>query len=672
MVDTLASTSLVSVFQTLVEKMPYGFAYHKIVLDTNNNPIDYIFLEINKKFEEFTGLKKENIINKKATIAIPGIEKATPNLIPIYGKTALTGEPTEIEFYFEPLKKWYRVYAFSPQKEYFIAIFQDISIEKQIQLQSQITSRALRAISSCNQVIIKATDEKELLQNICKIITETTGYRMVWIGYAQQNEEKSVVPMAFAGFEDGYLKDIHISWGDNEYGQGPSGIAIRTEKQAIMQDMTNNPSFKPWKEEALKRGYASSVCFPLKADGTIGCICMYSSDKNAFNDPEVKLLAELAADLAFGITDLRIKIQEKEAKNYVLKSKEQLQKILASISDGFFTLDKDFRYTYINDQAAIMVGKNNAKDLQGKLLFEEFPQAIGSAYDKMYHDAMNNRKVIHFEEYFEPLKKWHQGTVYPYPGGISVFFQEITEQKKMQEELKKVSAYNRNLLEISPDPLVTISSDGKITDVNSATEKITGIERKELIGTNFSNYFTEPQKAEEGYQQVFKQGFVRDYPLQIKRKDGNTTPVLYNASVYKDEKGNIAGVFAAARDISQLEKIQTALSQTEERYKAYVENSNDVMYALDPNGLILYLSPQCRRFGLDPDALINKKTLKEIFPPEQGTELTKEFEKILISQHQGFVTFAYKDADERLFWLEASGTVQRDSKGNPIGAIGII
>ncbi len=118
-------------------------------------------------------------------------------------------------------------------------------------------------------------------------------------------------------------------------------------------------------------------------------------------------------------------------------------------------------------------------------------------------------------------------------------------------EQKQASQYARSLIEASLDPLVTISADGKITDVNAASIKVTGIAREKLIGTDFSHYFTEPKKAQEGYLQVFEKGYVSDYPLTIKHKDGNLTDVLYNASVYKDSKGKILGVFAAARDVTE-------------------------------------------------------------------------------------------------------------------------
>lgn len=117
--------------------------------------------------------------------------------------------------------------------------------------------------------------------------------------------------------------------------------------------------------------------------------------------------------------------------------------------------------------------------------------------------------------------------------------------------LRAAGAYNRSLIEASLDSLVTIGPDGKITDVNAATEAVTGHSREELIGTDFSDYFTEPDKARNGYQQVFKDGSVFDYALEIRRCDGYITPVLYNASVYRNEAGEVVGVFAAARDITE-------------------------------------------------------------------------------------------------------------------------
>ena len=129
----------------------------------------------------------------------------------------------------------------------------------------------------------------------------------------------------------------------------------------------------------------------------------------------------------------------------------------------------------------------------------------------------------------------------------------------MEEELRKASLYARSLIEASLDPMVTISPLGQITDVNKATEAVTGVVRENLIGNDFSACFTDPRKADEGYHKVLTEGSVTDYPLTIRHASGCTTDVLYNATVYRDEAGQVQGIFAAARDVTEHNRMDKEL-----------------------------------------------------------------------------------------------------------------
>ena len=149
--------------------------------------------------------------------------------------------------------------------------------------------------------------------------------------------------------------------------------------------------------------------------------------------------------------------------------------------------------------------------------------------------------------------------------------EEVWDKEKAREALRIANLYTRSLIEVSLDPLVTISNDGKIMDVNHATELATGVLREQLIGSNFSAYFTDPKKAQEGYGQVFSRGFVRDYPLAIRHVSGRTTEVLYNAATYRNEKGEVQGVFAAARDVTELRAAQRALQKSHDELELRVE-----------------------------------------------------------------------------------------------------
>jgi PAS domain S-box-containing protein len=180
--------------------------------------------------------------------------------------------------------------------------------------------------------------------------------------------------------------------------------------------------------------------------------------------------------------------------------------------------------------------------------------------------------------------------------------------KDISDEIR-MSQYARSLIEASLDPLVTISADGKITDVNEATAKVTGVPRDKLIGTDFSNYFTEPEKAQEGYRQVFAKGMVTDYPLTICHADGRLTDVLYNASVYRDERGNVLGIFAAARDI-------TGRKKAEEKFGTLLEAAPDAIVIVNKDGRIVLVNAQTQKlFGYEREELLDQPV--EILVPKR-------------------------------------------------------
>ena len=171
-------------------------------------------------------------------------------------------------------------------------------------------NQAHRALSSCNEALIRTTDEAAWLEQVCRIVVETAGYRLCWVGYAEQDEARTVRPVAQAGFDEGYLKAVNVTWADTERGRGPTGTCIRTGQTAVFKNLAADPAFTPWRAEAEKRGYASSVGIPLIADSTtLGSLTIYAAEPDAFGDEEVKLLTELAGDLAFGVMTLRTRAE---------------------------------------------------------------------------------------------------------------------------------------------------------------------------------------------------------------------------------------------------------------------------------------------------------------------------------------------------------------------------
>lgn len=167
-------------------------------------------------------------------------------------------------------------------------------------------NRALRVLSECNKTLVRAESEPELLGDVCRILVEDGGYRMAWVGYAEPAPERIVRPVGRAGADTDYLERSRFGWGDDEFGRGPSGTAVRTATTQVNRDFRSNPAMAPWREDALLRGFESSIALPLKGDGApMGVLSVYSAEPDAFDTAEQRLLEELAMDLSFGIATLR-------------------------------------------------------------------------------------------------------------------------------------------------------------------------------------------------------------------------------------------------------------------------------------------------------------------------------------------------------------------------------
>ncbi|MBI4694116.1 MAG: EAL domain-containing protein [Gammaproteobacteria bacterium] len=179
-------------------------------------------------------------------------------------------------------------------------------------------NRALRVLSAVNSELVHGLEEKQLLEAVCRVIVEYGGYRMVWVGFAQQDRRRSVIPVAQAGFEQGYLETANITWADDERGRGPTGTTIRTGEPQVNQNFLVDPRMGPWRAEAAKRGYQASVALPLfDAERCFGALTLYAAEPDAFDAEEERLLSELAGDLAFGIVTLRARAEHRRTEAMV-------------------------------------------------------------------------------------------------------------------------------------------------------------------------------------------------------------------------------------------------------------------------------------------------------------------------------------------------------------------
>ncbi len=289
-------------------------------------------------------------------------------------------------------------------------------------------------------------------------------------------------------------------------------------------------------------------------------------------------------------------MKDRKTKQQTVEELQQTAETFVSLSenanDGIIVAAGEAILVYANRRAAEMTGYSIPELLQSTLKDIIHPDESEKMLQR-YRDRLAGKPVppqyntvlLRKDKVSAPVELTAAKTVWRgQPADVSII-RDITERKRAVE-LEITSFYTRSLIEASLDPLMTIGTDGKITDVNKATEEVTGVSRQHLIGSDFSNYFIEPEKAREGYKRVFSDGSVRDYPLSVRHVSARTTDVLYNASIYRNEAGEVQGVFAAARDVTRQNRAEAQLRAASLYTRSLIEAGLDPLVTISPEGKI--------------------------------------------------------------------------------------
>ena len=234
----------------------------------------------------------------------------------------------------------------------------DITERKQSEDNLARLNRTLQTLYQCNQALVHATDEYELLQVACRILVEVGGLRMAWVGYREVDREKSIRPVAQAGYNEGYVESVKATWEDTERGHGPTGTAIRTGKPSWTQNIQTDSSIAPWRAEALKRGYGSNISLPLMSDGaTFGALTLYAKEPNAFNERTLEQFTELADNLAYGVIALRTREERSRAERALREAQAELAHVTRVLAMGELTASIAHE---VNQPLAAIVANANA------------------------------------------------------------------------------------------------------------------------------------------------------------------------------------------------------------------------------------------------------------------------------------------------------------------------
>ena len=371
-----------------------------------------------------------------------------------------------------------------------------------------------------------------------------------------------------------------------------------------------------------------------------------------------------------GAASIARDITERQVADREAKKREASVGLLASIvdssEDAIVGKSLEGVITSWNHAAEAMYGYTAAE-----IIGEPISLVMPAGSEEEMRNILERIRTGQRVEHYETDRVRRDGTIVPVSLSVSPIHdaagavigaasiaRDISERRLSDQRLHAASEYARSLIEASLDPLVTISPEGKITDVNEATVKVTGVDRAALVGADFSDYFTEPDKARAGYQRVFAEGSVTDYPLTIRHRDGGLTHVLYNASVYRDAAGKVLGVFAAARDV-------TAQKQAAQYARSLIEASVDPLVTISPEGKITDVNEATVKVtGVERESLVGTDFSDYFTEPDDARA---GYQRVFA---QGSVTdypLTIRHRDGGLTHVLYNASVYRDTAGDVLG-----
>ena len=433
-------------------------------------------------------------------------------------------------------------------------------------------NRMLKILSYCNQTVVRATAEPELLREICRVLVELGGYPLAWIGFAGQDETRTVRPVAYRSGEEGNLETARVSWADREPGQGPTGRAIRSGKPCIVQDIQTDPSFAPWWEDAKRRGFRSFIALPLWGDdGVFGALNIYAVQQDAFHPQEVDLLMELAGDLAYGLRSLRAQAARTQAEEALRESEMQYRALYEDNPSMYFTVDAQGTVLSVNPFGAEQLGYPVAELVGQPVLGIFHPDDRAAVSEQLAACLRTPNQVAHWE--FRKVRKdgstlWVREAARAVQGGggspvVLIVCEDVTVRKQAEDRLRELHRFNEDILQNMAEGLIVIDGQGSIAFVNPAQAALLGCAPGELMGRPWTTMVPPDQQAivsgAEGPEGRLRVG---RYDLELARKDGTRVPVLTSISLCRagDRAGKFLVVFT---DLSERKRLENQLLQAQ-------------------------------------------------------------------------------------------------------------
>ncbi|MCZ7584196.1 MAG: PAS domain S-box protein [Deltaproteobacteria bacterium] len=457
---------------------------------------EYRYIYANEAVARHGQTTRENLIGWTMMEAYPGIETTAMFRVLRACLKDRISRSMENEFELpDGTRGWFDL-RFEPVPEGVLILSIDITDRKKTETSLQRTNRALATLSSCNQALVRATEEAAFVREVCRIVVRS-GYPMAWIGMAVNDEIKSVLPVAAEGPAEGYVDGGHVTWGDGPRGLGPTGRAIRSGEAVYIRNIPSAPNFDLWRDEATVRGLASVISLPFRIAGeTAGAITIYAAEPDAFDHEEKTLLAEVALDLGAGLTSLRSRATAEKTDAELRELQEHYRLLIEQLPVGV-AVNSEGKIVFANPAGAAILGVRSPNDLMGKQIADIIPpEGIADAVDRIQRMLDGETGLYPVEETClrldgsrVPVEIRAVPMTYMGKPSVQVVITDISERKESETALAKANTIYRTLFE-STDHAVLIIDDGKVFDCNETAVRMFGGRLKDDLCGNHPALFS--------------------------------------------------------------------------------------------------------------------------------------------------------------------------------------